>query len=61
MPWELLSHPDIGLLFDITLLIDMAQIAFINFIVLYFSLIKERSPSGVGIPRYFMFPDWLVY
>jgi hypothetical protein len=61
MPWELLSHRDIGLLFVITLAIGMAQIAFMNFIALYFSLVEEGARAVLGSHCYFTFPDRLGY
>jgi hypothetical protein len=49
------------LAFVITLAIGMAQIAFMNFIALYFSLVEEGARAVLGSHCYFTFPDRLGY
>ena len=48
MPWEMLSHRDIGLLFIINFAVGMSQLAITNFMDLYFALVLRESSSKAG-------------
>ena len=48
MPWEILSHRDIGLLFFINFAVGMSQLAITNFMDLYFALVLRESSSKAG-------------
>jgi hypothetical protein len=56
MPWELLSHRDIGLLFLINFAVGMAQLAVMYFMDLYFTLVEGRSSSKAGIGLLYYVP-----
>lgn len=56
MSWEMLSHRDIGLLFFINFAVGMAQSAMLNFMDLYFALVKGESSSMAGIALLFYVP-----
>lgn len=56
IPWELLSHRDVGLLFLIYFAIGMAQVAILNFMDLYFALVQGKSSSETGKALLFYVP-----
>lgn len=56
MPWELLSYPDIGLLFFINFASGMAMFSILYFMDLYFALVKGNSASKAGISLLYFLP-----
>ncbi|RQM05079.1 hypothetical protein DH86_00003663 [Scytalidium sp. 3C] len=56
IPWELLSHRDIGLLFYINCTVGMSMFAVMYFMDLYFALVEKKSSSNAGIGLLYFLP-----
>jgi MFS family permease len=56
MPWELLSHRDIGLLFFINFAVGMSMFAVLYFMDLYFALVEGRSSGKAGLALLYYLP-----
>jgi MFS family permease len=56
IPWKLLTHPDIGLLFYINFAAGMAMFAILYFMDLYFALVKGNSASKAGVALLYFLP-----
>ncbi|KAJ6111169.1 hypothetical protein N7486_003404 [Penicillium sp. IBT 16267x] len=56
MPWELISQPDIGLLFIINFSMGISMFAVMYFMDLYFALVEGNSPSQAGTSLLYFLP-----
>ncbi|KAK3385691.1 major facilitator superfamily domain-containing protein [Podospora didyma] len=56
MPWKLLAHRDVGLLFIVNFTVGAAMFAIMYFMDLYFALVEGHNASSAGIALLYFLP-----